>query len=261
MAMKIVTWNVNSIRARLGQVLDWVERNQPDVVCMQETKVTDNDFPTEEFQRIGYGVAISGQKTYNGVAIATSRVLMDVGVGLLDEPKTADKRLLAVTIKGVRIYSAYVPNGKSVEHADFQKKKRWLADFKRTVERDIASGRAKKGVVLCGDYNIAPDERDVYDVEEMRGQLHFHPEEHAALNDLMSLGLVDAFRLHHQDAQLFSWWDYRAGNFRRNQGLRIDLILISEQLKERCSAAHIDQAARKLPKPSDHAPVVIELDL
>ncbi|MGE0322459.1 MAG: exodeoxyribonuclease III [Polyangiaceae bacterium] len=259
--MKIVTWNVNSIRARLGQVLEWMNRTQPDVVCMQETKVEDSDFPTEEFQRIGYGIAISGQKTYNGVAIATSRVLMDVQAGLLDAAPEDDKRLLAVTIKGVRIYSAYVPNGKGVEHPDFEKKKRWLADFKRTVADDIARGRAKKGVVLCGDYNIAPEERDVYDVEAMRGQLHFHPDEHAALQDLLSLGLVDAFRLHNQEGGLYSWWDYRAGMFRRNLGLRIDLILLSEQLKERCTAAHIDKTVRKQAKPSDHAPVVVELDL
>ncbi|MBX3182423.1 MAG: exodeoxyribonuclease III [Polyangiaceae bacterium] len=265
--MKIATWNVNSLRVRLTQLIAWLDRHEPDVVCLQETKVVDEDFPSEELQRAGYGVAFCGQKTYNGVAILSSRLLKDVQIGLAAPPDAPapkyheEPRLIAATVRGVRVYSAYVPNGKGVNHPDFAKKLAWLTDLRRTVARDVEAGLAPKGIAVCGDYNIAPEARDVHDPEAMQGQLHFHPDEHAALKQLMSLGLVDAYRLHHQAGGDYSWWDYRMGAFRRNHGLRIDLILLSESLAERCLTATIDRDARALPQPSDHAPVLAELRL
>jgi len=255
--VKIATWNVNSIRARADLVADWLRRTEPDVLCLQETKVVDDDFPTDELMRLGYAVAMAGQKTYNGVAIVSRLPIKDVVVGLDDDGPSAEKRLIAATVGDVRVMSAYIPNGKSITSPDFRKKLDWLARLKRTVQKQ-APDCSK--LALCGDFNIAPDERDVFDVEAMRGQIHFHPDEHRALGELMELGLVDAFRLHHQEGKLFSWWDYRGGGFRKNEGLRIDLVLLSKDLAERCARAEIDVEERKRERPSDHTPVVVEID-
>lgn len=254
--MKLATWNVNSIRARTDLIVDWVCRNQPDVLCMQETKVVDDAFPTEEFLRCGYAVCMSGQKTYNGVAIASRLPIEDVTIGLLDEPATADKRCIAATIAGVRIYNVYVPNGKAVSSPSFQVKLGFFERLRRTLD---VRERPDRDLVVCGDFNVAAEERDVFDVEIMRGQLHFHPDEHQALNQLFEFGMVDALRLHHPQAGLFSWWDYRAGSFQKNQGLRIDYLLLSQNLARRCSSAHIDIEPRSREKPSDHVPVVVEI--
>jgi exodeoxyribonuclease-3 len=255
--VKIATWNVNSIRARTDLVADWLRRTETDVLCLQETKVVDDDFPTDELMRLGYAVAMAGQKTYNGVAIVSRLPIKDVVIGLDDDGASAEKRLIAATVGDVRVMSAYIPNGKSITSPDFKKKLDWLARLKRTVEKQ-APERSK--LALCGDFNIAPDERDVFDVEAMRGQIHFHPDEHRALGELMDLGLVDAFRLHHPEGDLFSWWDYRGGGFRKNEGLRIDLVLLSKDLAERCVRAEIDVEERKRDRPSDHTPVVVEID-
>ncbi len=252
--MFIATWNVNSIRARHDLLLEWLQAERPDVVCLQETKVVDDDFPTDEIQRLGYAVAMAGQKTYNGVAILSRLPMKQVAIGLGDPQLDVEKRCIAATINGVRVFSVYVPNGKSVEHADFGKKLRWLSTLTALVGKlgDVP-------VAICGDYNIAPEARDVYDPAAMEGQLHFHPKEHAALAKFAELGFVDAFRLHHDEGELYSWWDYRGGGFRRNMGLRIDLILISANLKERCVSARIDVEIRGAEKPSDHTPVVVEI--
>lgn len=255
MPMRIATWNVNSVRARVDAVVDWLGRVEPDVLCMQETKVVDDDFPTDELQRLGYAVAMAGQKTYNGVAIASRLPFRDVSIGFPGDPPSADKRLIAATIDGVRVVSAYVPNGKSVTHADFGKKLAFLARLREVLAPLVSDG---KPVVLCGDFNVAPDERDVFDVEKMKGQLHFHPDEHRALSELLSIGLTDAFRLHHAEGGRFSWWDYRGGGLRKNEGLRIDLVLLSRDLAARCGRADIDAEERQRDKPSDHAPVVVE---
>ena len=254
--MKLATWNVNSIRARTDRVVDWLSRAEPDVLCMQETKVVDDDFPTDEVQRLGYAVAMAGQKTYNGVAIASRLPMTDVRVGLHDDGPEAEKRLISASIAGVRVYSAYVPNGKSIENASFKQKLRWLARLRETLEKQVAK---PERVAVCGDFNVAPDERDVFDVERMRGQIHFHPEEHAALGALLDWGLVDAYRLHHAEAGRFSWWDYRGGGVRKNEGLRIDLVLVSRDLGGRCRSAEIDADERMRDKPSDHVPVLVEL--
>jgi len=253
--VKIATWNVNSIRARHELVLDWLKRVEPDVLCMQETKVVDDDFPTDELMRLGYAVAMAGQKTYNGVAIASRRPMKDIAVGLHDDGPEADKRLIAATIDGLRVLSAYIPNGKSPTLPAFQGKLHWLARLRETLERGPAGE-----IVLCGDFNVAIDDRDVYDPEAMRGQLHFHPEEHKALAHLLDLGLVDAFRLHHEEGGLYSWWDYRGGGFRKNQGLRIDYVFVGKALAAHCRDASMDVDARRRDKPSDHIPVVVELD-
>lgn len=252
--MRIATWNVNSIRARIDAVVDWLGRVEPDVLCMQETKVVDDDFPTDELQRMGYAVAMSGQKTYNGVAIASRLPMRAVTVGFEGGEPDPEKRLIAATIGGVRVLSAYIPNGKSVESQSFGQKLRF---FDRLVTALTPPGT----VALCGDFNVAPDERDVFDPEAMRGQLHFHPDEHRALARLTELGLVDAYRLHHAEGGRYSWWDYRGGGLAKNQGLRIDLVLLSRDLAERCTRAEIDVSERQKDKPSDHAPVVVDVTL
>jgi exodeoxyribonuclease-3 len=251
--VKIATWNVNSIRARQDAVLDWLGRNEPDVLCMQETKVVDDEFPTDEFLRLGYAVATAGQKTYNGVAIAARLPLLDVTIGLDGEEDAIDKRAIAVTVDGTRIYSVYVPNGKSPLLPAFQEKLAWFARLAGTVS--VASQRYP-ALAVCGDFNVAPADRDVYDPDAMRGQLHFHPDEHRALENVFAVGLVDVFRRHHDEGEQYTWWDYRAGSFRRNVGLRIDLILATKGLADRCVAAEIDVEPRRGDKPSDHTPVI-----
>jgi exodeoxyribonuclease-3 len=254
--VKVATWNVNSIRARHDAVLDWIGRTLPDVLCMQETKVVDDDFPTDELLRLGYAVAMAGQKTYNGVAIVARLPLTDVAIGFHDEPDPDDKRLIRATVGGTRVYSVYVPNGKSPTSPSFREKLAFLAHLGRTISTETTQ---HDRIVVCGDFNIAPDERDVFDVEAMRGQLHFTDEEHRALADLVGLGFVDVFRAHHEHHQgdkRYSWWDYRAGGYQRNLGLRIDLILASTALAKTCTHADIDEGPRRADKPSDHAPVV-----
>jgi len=254
--MKVATWNVNSIRARLDHVLGWLADARPDVLCLQETKVADGDFPSDAFQRAGYAVAVSGQKSYNGVALASRAPLEAVTAGLHDEPDPAEKRLLRATVQGVRVCSVYVPNGQEVGSPAFAAKLRWLARLRETL---LGEGVPDRPLLLCGDFNVAPDDRDVHDPEAHRGQLHFHPDEHRALADLLALGLVDLYRRHHPEGGRYSWWDYRMGAFRRNLGLRIDLVLGTPDLAARSAAADIDTAPRRLEKPSDHAPVIVEI--
>lgn len=255
--MRIATWNVNSIRARVERVVDWVTRREPDVLCMQETKVVDDDFPTEELQRLGYAVLMAGQKTYNGVAIVSRLPVRDVTIGLKDAKPNADKRLIAATIGGVRVLSAYIPNGKSVDNPSFADKLRFFVQLEETLRAQAPDG---KSVALCGDFNVAPDERDVHSPDKMRGQLHFHPDEHRALGRLKDMGLVDAYRLHHSEGGRYSWWDYRGGGLQKNEGLRIDLVLLSQDLADRCRNAEIDADERLKDKPSDHVPVVVDLE-
>jgi exodeoxyribonuclease-3 len=255
-AVKVATWNVNSIRARLDHTLDWVERVKPDVLCMQETKVTDDDFPTDEFMRLGYGVAMAGQLSYNGVAILSQLPMKDLSIGLLGEAEVADKRAIAATIAGIRILSVYIPNGKSVASPSFQEKLAWLGRLRQTLD---ATANPKTDVLVCGDFNIATDERDLYDVEAFLGKTHFHPDEHRALANVRDFGLKDAYRLHHSEGGMYSWWDYRAGGFRKNEGLRIDYVYLSESLAARCTSCIMDVEPRRLDKPSDHIPVMVEL--
>jgi exodeoxyribonuclease-3 len=254
--MKIVTWNVNSIRARLERATSWVKRHAPDVLALQEVKVVDADFPREPFEALGYHVETFGQKTYNGVALLTREPPQDVVRGFPDDAAEAERRLIAATVRGVRIVNVYVPNGREVDTPPFEGKLAWLARLRSFLDSTASSGSP---LVVLGDFNIAPEDRDVHDPDAWRGQVHFHPREHAALAHIQAFGLVDLFRVHHAEAGRFSWWDYRRLAFPRNAGLRIDLILGTEKARARAVACDIDRDERKGAKPSDHAPVWVEL--
>ena len=248
--MKIATWNVNSLKVRLPHLLGWLAEQQPDVVCLQETKQQDADFPHAELQAAGYHSVCSGQKTYNGVAILSRDPISDVRTGI---PDFADeqKRVIAATIADVRIVCVYVPNGQSVDSDKYQYKLNWLAALTAWLKDELAK---HPKLALLGDYNIAPEDRDVHDPQAWQDNVLVSEPEREAFKGLAALGLRDAFRLFEQDAKSYSWWDYRMLAFRRNQGLRIDHILISETLQ--CTACVIDKAPRKLERPSDHTPVV-----
>ena len=254
--LKLATWNVNSIRARLDAVIGWLELEQPDVLCMQETKVEDDEFPSDELQMLGYAVAMAGQPTYNGVAIASRLPMKEIEVGLLGAGPDADKRLIAASIGGVRVMSAYVPNGRSVGSPAFAEKLGWL----RQLQQTLSEREQGRDVFLGGDFNVATDERDVFDPEAFRGKVHFHPDERRELEQLKRLGFLDTFRKFEERGGLYSWWDYRAGGFRKNQGLRIDYAFVSASLAARVKSCRMDDAPRHRDKPSDHIPVVVELD-
>jgi exodeoxyribonuclease III len=253
--MKLATWNVNSLAVRLPQVLDWLATHQPDVLCLQETKLTDDKFPDQALAAAGYRVQWFGQKTYNGVALITRTDATDVVKNIpgLDDPQA---RVIAGTVDGVRVIGAYFPNGQAIDSEKFVYKMRWLAALREWVACEVS---AHPRLVLMGDYNIAPEDRDVYDPVAWAGQVLCTPEERAHFRGLIDLGLHDAFRLFEQPPKSWSWWDYRNLAFRRNQGLRIDHILVSEPLKARVSACVIDKLPRKNERPSDHAPVVLDL--
>ena len=256
--MKIATWNVNSIRSRLGRAVAWTERNLPDVLCLQETKCADAEFPLDAFTALGYHAQIFGQRTYNGVAILSREPAEDVVRGLPGEGEDAHRRLIAATIGGVRIVDVYVPNGGTLSSEKFPYKLDWLDRLHGFL---ATQGPPERPLVLLGDFNIAPEDRDVHDPELWRGQVLFHPLEHERLHRLQSLGLYDLFRKHHADAGLYSWWDYRMLGFPKNLGLRIDLILATEPILARCTSCVIDRNERKGKNPSDHAPVVAEISV
>lgn len=257
--MRVASWNVNSIRARLDQLTGWLARAAPDVVCLQETKCEDSVFPEAALSDAGYRSVYFGQKTYNGVAIAARFGLSidDVKKNLDSDPEDAQRRFIAATVEGVRIVNVYVPNGQAVGTPAFAYKLEWFHRLRKDIE---AHHRPDEELVICGDFNVAPEPIDVYDPKRWEGQVLFHPDERAALRHLMDWGLVDAFRERHPDTpKIYSWWDYRTGAFRRNHGLRIDLALLTRPLLARCTDVSVDTRPRELQKPSDHAPVVIEL--
>ncbi len=255
--MKIASWNVNSLNVRLPHLLQWLQSVQPDVVALQETKMEDAKFPDTALAEAGYRSVFSGQKTYNGVAIlARGHAIEDVQAGI---PGFADeqKRVLAATVGGVRIVDVYVVNGQSVGSEKYDYKLRWLAALHDWLRDEIA--RHPKLVVL-GDFNIAPDDRDVHDPLVWNDDsILTSTAERVALQRLYALGLHDSYRLLHAEGGVFSWWDYRQAGFRRNLGLRIDLVLASEPLRDACRAALIDREPRTWDRPSDHTPVLLEL--
>jgi exodeoxyribonuclease-3 len=255
--VKIATWNVNSLKVRLPHVLDWLAAATPDVLCLQETKLTDENFPADEIRAAGYHVVYSGQKTYNGVAIISKQPAVDVITDIpgLDEPQ---RRILGATIDGVRILDLYVVNGQEVGSEKYAHKLHWLDQVTRFIADQLQS---HERFVTLGDFNIAPQDRDVYDPEEWRERILCSTPERAALQKILDLGLTDVFRQFEQEEGSFSWWDYRAAAFRRNMGLRIDLILASETLAKTCTSCNIDKGPRRLDRPSDHAPVIAEFDL
>lgn len=251
--MKIATWNVNSIRAREERLLKWLAKQQPDVLCLQELKVVEEVFPFKTLRQAGYTAAVYGQKTYNGVAILARAEPTDVERGFGDGVDDPQARFMAATVAGVRIISAYVPNGGEVGSEKYAYKLEWLRRLK-TYLKD--RGRLSGPLALCGDFNIAPEERDVATPDLWEGSVLFNPEMRDQFRELLELGLVDTFRLHHVEAGLYSWWDYQRLAFPRNDGLRIDHILATHSLTDRCTEALIDREERKGQKPSDHAPVI-----
>ena len=255
--MKVATWNVNSLRVRLAHLLDWLAAHAPDIVCLQETKCEDATFPMAELAAAGYCSVHHGQRTYNGVAILSRKVAAGVCRGI---PQFTDEqsRVIASDVDGVRVVSVYVPNGQSVGSDKYAYKLRWFEALATWLEAELA---AHPRLIVTGDFNVAPEDRDVHDPAAWAGQVLFSEAERVALKRLFALGFVDAFRLFEQPDKSFSWWDYRMGAFRRNMGLRIDHMLLSPELAHACKACSIDVAPRKLERPSDHAPVVCELAL
>ena len=253
--MKIATWNVNSLRVRLPHLLDWLAANAPDAMCLQETKCDDAVFPAAELAAAGYCSLHHGQRAYNGVAILTRRDAAEVCRGI---PRFVDEqsRVLSADVDGVRIVSVYVPNGQSVGSDKYEYKLRWYRALRDWLLDEL---QAHPRIAVLGDFNVAPEERDVHDPAAWEGRIHFSLPEREALANLFETGFVDAFRLFEQPEKSFSWWDYRMLSFRRNLGLRIDHVLLSPALAPECRACTIDVAPRKLERPSDHAPVICEL--
>ena len=252
--MKLAAWNVNSLRVRLPHLVDWLAQAQPDIVCLQELKLEDAKFPRAELEAAGYQSAFSGQKTYNGVAILSRTALTDVSTGM---PGFDDdhKRVIAATAAGVRVVCVYCPNGQAVGSEKYAYKLRWFAALRDYLTAEMARYPA---LAVAGDFNVAPEDRDVHDPKAWEGQVLVSEPERAALQALAALGLKDSFRLFEQPEKSYSWWDYRMLGFRRNAGLRIDHVLVTAALAQRCTASTIDKAPRKLERPSDHAPVIAE---
>ena len=253
--MKLATWNVNSLTVRLPQLLAWLALNQPDVVVLQETKLTDDKFPHAELAAAGWHCAWFGQKTYNGVALLARTEPLAI-VKNIPGFEDAQARVIAATVNGLRVIGAYFPNGQAPGSEKFAYKMAWLDALRRWLRDELT---AHPRLVLMGDYNIAPDDRDVFDPVAWAGQIHCTDEERAHFQGLVGLGLVDTFRLFEQAPRLWSWWDYRNLAFRKNQGLRIDHILVSPALISQVQSCHIDKLPRRNERPSDHAPVVVQL--
>ena len=257
MTFRLATWNVNSLKVRLPHLLDWLGRVRPDVVCLQETKTEDRNFPLAEIEAAGYRVVYSGQKTYNGVAILSRAPLSDMAHGIADFPDDL-KRVIAATIGDVRIVCLYAPNGQEPGSEKYAYKLRWYSALTVWLKNLL---RENPNTAVLGDLNIAPDARDVHDSKRWEGKIHFSEPERAAFRAVIDLGFKDAFRLFEQPEKQFTWWDYRLAAFPRGWGLRIDHILLSPALAARCKGCSIDVEPRKLERPSDHAPVVAVLDL
>ena len=252
--MKIVSWNINSLRKRLERLLGWLAATQPDVVCLQETKCTDDQFPADALRDAGYFAAFHGQKSYNGVAILSRTAATDVRASLGDDEEDPQARVLAATIDGVRVYSIYAPNGQAVGSPAYAYKLKWYARLRGCLRgEDLAQPLA-----VCGDFNVAPADEDIHDPALWRGGIMCSDEERAALAELCAAGLEDTLRLHHPEGGIFTWWDYRMLSFPKNLGLRIDAVLASNSLAQRCVASGVDREMRKGKEPSDHAPIWAE---
>ena len=254
--MKVASWNVNSLKVRLGHVLQWSKDNLPDVLALQETKLTDDKFPESEITDAGLHVVYSGQPTYNGVAIISSSPATDVITDIdgLDDPQ---RRIIAATIDGVRVINLYVVNGFEPDSEKYHYKMHWLEQVTLFIQQQQEQF---ENVIVLGDFNIAPDERDVYDANYWQGKILCTDRERQKLNNILDLGFDDSFRLLHDDAGHYSWWDFRMAGFQRNLGLRIDLILVNEPMSEMLSSAYIDKDPRAWERPSDHTPVIAEFD-
>jgi exodeoxyribonuclease-3 len=254
--MKLATWNVNSIKVRLPQLIEWLAQAKPDIVCLQELKTEEAKFPRAELAAAGYQAAVLGQKTYNGVAILSRHDLLDPVAGIpgFDDEQ---KRVIAATVGKLRVVCVYCPNGQAVGSEKYAYKLRWYAALEDYLAAELARHAQ---FAVAGDFNVAPEDRDVHDPKAWEGQVHVSEPERTAWRGLLGLGLKDSFRLFDQPEKIYSWWDYRMLGFRRNAGLRIDQILVAAALAERCTACTVDKAPRKLERPSDHAPVIAEFD-
>jgi len=261
--MKIATWNVNSIRSRLEQVIGWLQTNSVDVLCLQETKVIDQDFPQQPFLDIGYNCYISGQKSYNGVAIFSRLPMTDIHRGfipILGDEKVGEfdeqKRLITGIIDDIQIINIYVPNGSEVGSDKYNYKLTWLKLLREYLKISLEKS---PNLCLCGDFNIAPDDRDIYNPKAFKNKIMASPDERQALQEIIELGLNDAFRKFTSEGGYFSWWDYRTGGFAQNRGWRIDHHYLSVSLGDRAKSCIIDKTPRSLAKPSDHTPVIVEI--
>jgi exodeoxyribonuclease-3 len=253
--MKIATWNINSMAVRLPHVLQWIDGNRPDVLCMQETKCTDEKFPSQAFREVGYHVEVFGQPTYNGVAILSRSPMNDVQRGHPDEPPDAQRRLIAATVNDVRIINVYIPNGQAVGSEKYIFKLDWLERLRTYFDKYC---KVNDSLLICGDFNVAPEDRDIHDLSIWAGEVMCSEPEREALRKIAEWGLIDIFRAHNDGPGFYTWWDYRAGAFRRNNGLRIDHLWATGTLAGRSTGAWIDKIQRAMDKPSDHAPVVAE---
>ena len=256
MSFRLATWNVNSLKVRLPHLLDWLASAQPDAMCLQETKLEDANFPRAEIEAAGYQAVYCGQKAYNGVAILARSAISDVAHGI---PRFPDdlKRVIAATVKDLRVVCVYAPNGQSLGSEKYAYKLRWYEALARWMKEELEQ---RPRLAVLGDLNVAPEDRDVHDPKRWEGEIHVSPPERAAWRGLLDTGLADAFRLFPQPEKLFSWWDYRLLGFQRNWGLRIDHILLSRELAARCTSSTIDKEPRKRERPSDHAPVIADLN-
>lgn len=255
--MNIATWNVNSVIARLPLVTRWLEETGPDVLCLQEIKCTADRFPREPFSALGYEAKVYGQPTYNGVAILSRIPAGEAQHGFPGDPNDAQARVLSTTIDDIRITDVYVPNGQAVGTEKYRLKLEWMKQMRRFLDEQFDPSLS---VLLCGDFNVAPTERDVYDPALWEGRILFSRQERAALEHIKDWGFIDSFRIHTKEGGHYTWWDYRAGAFRRNLGLRIDHIWISQALARRCRRVWIDREPRGWERPSDHTPVVAEFE-
>lgn len=261
-SFKIATWNVNSLKVRLHHVLRWLEENQPDVLGLQETKMTDDVFPAEEIRAAGYEVVFAGQKTYNGVAVLARKEIANTLTAdvVTDLPGIEDpqRRVMVVTVNGVRVVNLYVPNGEALDSPKFEYKTRWITALHAYLQEQLA---AHDKLVMMGDFNITTDDADVYDPAEWGDGIHASAIEREWLQGLKDLGVIDTFRQFEQDAKSFSWWDYRGGSFWKNKGLRIDYVFASEAMSNVCTECRIDKRERQFKQPSDHAPVIATFDI
>ena len=256
--MKIATWNVNSINVRMPQLLGWLAAADPDVVCIQETKTVDENFPAAALKDAGYESAFIGQKSYNGVAIISKFPIEDVQKNFFDDNDDSQRRMIAATVAGIRIVDTYIPNGSELWSDKFKFKLDWLQRLRAFFDETCDAGG---DVILCGDFNVAIEDADIWDPVSMAGKLHFSKPERAAIHNVKQWGFTDLYRQMNGNVQEFSWWDYRAGAWQRNHGLRIDHLWASESLAAKCTGCWIDKSTRALTLPSDHAPVIAEFQV
>ncbi len=253
--MIVATWNVNSLNVRLSHVIDWLQRCQPEILCIQETKLTDDKFPVDAFAQAGYHCEYFGEKAYNGVSIISKGIPTAIQKGFPDDAQSDSKRFIEITVGPISIINVYIPNGQEVGSEKFHYKLAWIERLKNYLKMHH---QPEDMVVICGDFNVAVEDRDVYDPSAMAGQILFSEAEKSAIQSLYDWGFIDTFRLHHKESGLYSWWDYRAMAFRRKLGLRIDHIWATRPLASVCTRSWIDVEPRKLEKPSDHTPVASE---